>query len=57
MRELLSIALLAFAFVVPDALLAQENARFPTISPDKFSAKHHSGAGGLSAGCKWRSDL
>ena len=39
MKKILSIALLAFAFAVPDAILAQENARFPTISPDKFSAK------------------
>src|SRR5207245_3174838 len=39
MKELLSIALLAFAFAVPGDLLAQENARFPAISPDKFSTK------------------
>ena len=39
MKELLSIALLAFLFVLPGPLLAQENARFPTISPDKFSVK------------------
>jgi 4-carboxymuconolactone decarboxylase len=35
----LSIALFASAFVLPGALLAQENARFPAISLDKFSAK------------------
>src|SRR6267378_4554596 len=39
MKSPLTIALLAFAFVMPGALFAQDNARFPIISPDKFSAK------------------
>ena len=38
MKKLLSITLAALA-LIPGALLAQENARFPKISPDKFSAK------------------
>src|SRR2546426_138882 len=39
MKNPLTIALLAFALVMPGTLFAQDNARFPTISPDKFSAK------------------
>src|SRR3989442_12697684 len=39
MKNPLTIALLAFAFLMPGTLFAQDNARFPTISPDKFSAK------------------
>src|SRR5438128_11626360 len=39
MKKLLTIALLAFAFGMPAALLAQDKARFPRISPDKFSPK------------------
>src|SRR5437867_11043043 len=37
MKKLLTIALLAFALGMPAALLAQDKARFPMISPDKFS--------------------
>jgi len=37
MKKLVTAALLASVFVLPS--LAQDNARFPTISPDKFSAK------------------
>ena len=39
MKKLLTIAVLVFAFVMPGALFAQDTARFPTISPDKFSPK------------------
>ena len=39
MKKLLTIALLAFAFGMPAALLAQDKARFPMISPDNFSPK------------------
>src|SRR6266699_576215 len=39
MKKLLTIALLAFALGMPAALLAQDKARFPMISPDKFSPK------------------
>jgi 4-carboxymuconolactone decarboxylase len=38
MKKLLCIALV-FTVVLPGALVAQENARFPTIPPDKLSAK------------------
>ena len=39
MRNVWTIALLAFVFVMPRALLAEDNTRFPMISPDKFSAR------------------
>src|SRR5947199_10560962 len=39
MKKLLTIALLAFGFGMPAALLGQDKARFPMISPDKFSPK------------------
>src|SRR5437762_13915411 len=39
MKKLLTIAVLVFAFVMPGALFTQDHARFPPISPDKFSAK------------------